>query len=165
MTRGQQTNPDRQWSLIFIAVFAMLIVQASRLSNHWTGWGVVLEGVITLIAIYSLERYLRWRDQDLQQLQLAYSAGLFGVTLLPILAQFAIRPFGIGDPNELILLNMAQNIAVALAVIPYSKKSLQISSLLSGFLVLFVTSMTEIRVIWIMSAVFGVAGLWSLMCS
>ena len=165
MTRGQQTNPDRQWPLIFIAVFAMLIVQASRLSNHWTGWGVILEGLITLIAIYSLDRYLRWRDSDLKRLQLAYSAGLFGVILLPILAQFAIRPFGIGDPNELILLNMAQNIAVALAVIPYSKKSLQISSLLSGFLVLFVTSMTELRLIWIMSAVFGVTGLWCLMCS
>ena len=59
MTRGQQANPGRQWSIIFIAVFAMLIVQASRLSNHWTGWGVLFESIITLVAIYSLDVSLR----------------------------------------------------------------------------------------------------------
>ena len=164
MTLGQQINPQKRPSVVFIAILAMAIVQCFRLSTHWTIWWGLGESVITLFVIFLFGLTTRRQRDGANELSHSYPVMFTGITLLPILFQFVLRPLGVGDPNELILLNLVQNAAVTSAIVPISRQSIKISGVLSAFLVLFVTAMTENSLIWLMSGVFSAAGLWCLIC-
>ena len=108
MTLGQQINPHKRPSVVFIAILAMAIVQCFRLSTHWTIWWGLCESVITLFVIF-LFGFTTHRQRDgANEPSHSYPVMFTGITLLPILFQFVLRPLGVGDPNELVLLNLVQ---------------------------------------------------------
>ena len=165
MNLGPQPNPVRQTSVIFLATLAVFITQTFRFTSHWSGWVVLLETALTLLTIFALSRiFQRWQVKPSESMRPQLFCHLTMI-LFPIAVQVITRSLGVGDPNELVLLNMVQNVAFALAAIPSSRKSLQISALLNGFLVLFVTAMTDNSLIWAASVIFAAFGLWWLMCS
>ena len=165
MTHGPRPNPAWDWSAFLLAALAMLIVQTFRYTSHLSRWVVLAEGILTLLVLFGLSHFFRFRQIDLNNSVKPHFISLTVMAALPILVQAVSRMLGVGDPNELVLLNIVQNITFALAAIPYSHKTIRTSGLLSGFLVLFVTAMTEIVLIWCASVVFAVLGLWWLMCS
>lgn len=165
MIRGPQHNPVVSWSVIFLAMLAMLITQTFRFTSHWSGWVVFGESTITLAVIFALSKIYRRRQVDLNSSLRPHLINLLWMLFLPMVVQLITRSLGIGDPNELVLLNMVQNVSLVLAVMPFSRKAVQISSLLTGFLVLFVTAMTDNTLIWVASVLFAGFGLWWLMCS
>ncbi len=165
MTRGPQPKPIGQKSVIFLAAIAMMITQTFRFTSHWSGWVVLSETALTLLTVFALSRTFRRRQINLADSIKPHFICHLTMTLLPIAVQVITRSLGIGDPNELVLLNIVQNISLALAVIPASHKSLQISALLNGFLVLFVTAMTDNSLIWTASVIYAAFGLWWMMCS
>ena len=165
MPRGPRLNPVLDWSCILLATLAMLIVQTFRYTSHLSSWVVVAESILTLLLLFGLYHFFSFRQIDLNNSVKPHFISLAVMATLPILVQVVTRLLGVGDPNELVLLNIVQNITLALAALPYSKKAIRISGLLSGFLVLFVNAMTEVVLIWCVSVVFAVFGLWWLMCS
>ena len=165
MNRGPQPNPVGQTSVIFLAMLAMLITQTFRFTSHWSGWVVLLETSLTLLTIFALSRIFQRCQVNLTESMKPHLLCHLAMIILPMAVQVITRSLGVGDPNELVLLNMVQNIALALAALPSSHKSLQRSALLNGFLVLFVTAMTDNSLIWAASVVFAAFGLWWLMCS
>ena len=165
MPRGPRRNPVLDWSCILLATLAMLIVQTFRYTSHLSSWVVVAESILTLLLLFGLYHFFSFRQIDLNNSVKPHFISLAVMATLPILVQVVTRLLGVGDPNELVLLNIVQNITLALAALPYSKKAIRISGLLSGFLVLFVNAMTEVVLIWCVSVVFAVFGLWWLMCS
>ena len=165
MTRGPQPKPVGQTSVIFLAALAMLITQTFRFTSHWSGWVVLAETTLTLITVFALSRTFRRRQVNVTESMKPHLICHLAMILLPMAVQVITRSLAIGDPNELVLLNMVQNVSLALAVIPSSHKSLQISALLNGFLVLFVTAMTDNSLIWTASVIYAAFGLWWLMCS
>ena len=165
MTRGPQPKPVGQTSVIFLAALAMMITQTFRFTSHWSGWVVLAETTLTLITVFALSRTFRRRQVNVTESMKPHLICHLAMILLPMAVQIITRSLAIGDPNELVLLNMVQNVSLALAVIPSSHKSLQISALLNGFLVLFVTAMTDNSLIWTASVIYAAFGLWWLMCS
>ena len=165
MIHGLQPKPVGQTFVVFLAALALMITQTFRLATHWSGWVVFSETTLTLCLVYVLSRIFRRRQLSSTESKRLHLICQLVMILLPVVVQVITRSLGIGDPNELVLLTMVQNASLALAVLPSSHKSLQISALLNGFLVLFVTAMTDNSLIWAASVIFAAFGLWWLMCS
>ena len=165
MNRGPQHNLVGQSSVTHLALLAMMITQTFRYANHWSAWVVLAESIITLGLVFGLPRLLQVWSKRLNTPARRLLLLQLVMVIFPLLVQVVTRSLEIGDPNELVLLIIVQNVALALAKAPTSQKSLQIAGLLSGFLVLFVTSMTDHYLVWAGSALFSALGLWWLMCS
>ena len=165
MIQSHEHKLTRQWSVILLAALAMVITQSFRFESHWSGWVVFVESILTLAIVIGLSQLFRLQQVDVKKSAKRHLLGLLVIVLLPIVVQGVTRSLGIGDPNELVLLIIVQNATISLAVMPFSLKSVQISGLLSGFLVLFITAMTDNALIWGASVIFAALGLWWLMCS
>ena len=154
MNRGPQHNLVGQSSVTHLALLAMMITQTFRYANHWSVWVVLAESIITLGLVFGLPRLLQVWPKRLNTPARRLLLLQLVMVIFPLLVQVVTRSLEIGDPNELVLLIIVQNVALALAKAPTSQKSLQIAGLLSGFLVLFVTSMTDHYLVWAGSAFF-----------
>jgi hypothetical protein len=100
----------------------------------------------------------RW-DQWVSRILIAFGAST-------LLLAGVLRATGwYGEPIELIMLAVVQNVVLALAGFAGRERCRRSASLLSAFLVLFATAMTSNRAAFVAAACYAIAGLWWLMGS
>lgn len=154
----------RRVTTLLLAVLAAGIMQCFRLDAQFDRWIVFAE--LGIVAPYVA--FLFWHSGPFSGGSRQMPGNLQGLlallVLLPILVQFMARPLtGAGDPTEIVMLLCVQNAALGAATVSQWRRAGGISFLLSGFLVLFVTAITESRVAYALTTAFGLAGMWWLM--
>ncbi len=124
---------------------AAIGTQAFRLSCQWDPWLVWAEVSLTailLVIIYLLrsgDGYFGFSRNRVWSRCTVVSSVLFIVTaVFPVIVQALARPFGMGDPAEVVMLTMLQNGALATIAISSQHRPMLISILLSSFQLLFV---------------------------
>ena len=83
----------------------------------------------------------------------------------PVVGGGVARAGWYGEPLEIVMLTVVQNVALGLASFAHRDRCRRSASLLSAFLVLFATAMTSNRAAFVAAACYAIVGLWWLMGS
>jgi hypothetical protein len=130
---------------LVMGILAAIGTQAFRLSCQWDPWIVWSELGLT-VALFAIVYWLRSCDATFgyarreawSRSTVAASICYLLAVVLPVLVQLVARPFGMGDPAEVVMLTMLQNGALATIAISSQQRPMLISILLSSFQLLFV---------------------------
>ena len=155
---------SRCGTTLLLAVLAAGVMQIFRFDAQFDRWIIFVESGIVALYVVFLFRHGRRFPGGSVRMPGSLQALLALLVVAPVLVQLISRPLtGAGDPYEIVMLLCIQNAALGAAAVGHWRRASGISFLLSGFLVLFVTAMTESRVAFVLAAVFGLTGMWWLM--
>ena len=160
----ESSSRSQRVTTLLLAILATGIMQCFRLDAQFDTWLIFAELGIVIPYV----SFLYWRGRQFPggstQMPGRMQGLLALLVLLPILVQFVARPLtGAGDPTEIVMLLCVQNAALGAAALGQWRRAGGISFLLSGFLVLFVTAITDSRIAYVLSGLFGLTGMWWLM--
>jgi len=147
--------------LVLIASTAFTLVRANA---TWNPTPLAVRAVCELLVTIAVSLALCRRA-----VSPAHAKGFTAIAVLaamnyPFVAEFTLRQLaGGGEPLEMLMLSSLQLMAVVLAVFSQLPRAGSSAVLLSGFLLLFVTTMTSNRVTLVLAGIYGMMVLWWLM--
>lgn len=149
--------------LATLAAFTLQVVRSD--ASGQSGWAVTptlfaAGAAVWLWFAQSVSPSWQTRcERWLPQILLAFGLGTLAVAGILRLTGWY------GEPFELVLLVLVQNVALGLASLAHRRRCRGTATLLSAFIVLFATAMTTNRVAFVAAACYAIAGLWWLMGS
>ncbi len=149
-----------------LAVLAACILQVFRMETLPSVWLVVVDSLLVTLFVAGLFWRVRGLAHSTGPMPMPAIGAVTFLILWPLLFQFATRSlFAAGDANEVIMLLCVQNGALAAAALSPWRRAGGIAVLLSGFLVLFVTAISQSVAAYALAALFGPTVMWWLMGS
>lgn len=153
-----------RFDILLLAMLAASGLAVVRIEAAWHPGAVVAQIVCELLVIVGLWTLVRNRETVREQGSRYLTICVAAAVGLPIVWEVAQRSFGqIGSANEITALVSLQLAAMAIATFSFLPRLGGTSVLLSSFLLLFSTTMTTNRFVFVIAGVYGVFGLWWLM--
>ncbi|GIW98538.1 MAG: transglutaminase [Pirellulaceae bacterium] len=164
-TNGEQgPYPTARVDTLLLVLIASATWTVVRVNAAWnpasTAVHALCELVITTVVAFVLRRHAR----TLPQARCLATIAVMASVVYPLAADLAMRSFAEGsEPFEMLMLTGLELSAVVLAVFSHVPRLGGAAVLLSSFLSLFVMTMTKDRLALLLTAVYGMWGLWWLM--
>jgi hypothetical protein len=155
-------------SMLLIAFLAMLTVQVFRVAN--SRWLPILWAEAALFTLLPLALFcvMRFRFDSVGKLTstkavIGFQFGAILTGILVVVWHASIRPFGLGDANEVVALVVLQSVGWYLAVFSKVPGFEKTSIVICGALVFFVCCMADRFEIFLLGGLFAFVGLWWLL--
>lgn len=158
-TESRRQLDSAEWLL---AALAALTMAAARLETCPYFGLLVLQTGLSAVVPFAAAAIVRrrWGASEVERLQ---PLAVVVWAAAPAVLECLLRSVGIGEPTEIVMLVVVQNVALALAAFPRGDHTRSLPVLLSGSLVLFAIVIGERPPVYLFAAVFAVVLLWWLM--
>jgi len=149
---------------LLLVLLAGATLTVARANAAWSPTSMAIRAVCELLITVAAALVLRRRSATLPQARCFVTLAVSAAVVYPLAAELAMRWFAEGsEPLEMQLLTGLLLVAVVLAVFSQAPRMGGMAVLLSSFLLLFATTMTNDRLSLVLAGVYGMLGLWWLM--
>lgn len=159
-----QTRTLPKCEILLLAMLAAGGLAVVRIEAAWHPGSVVARIVCELLAVVGLWLLVRNREAMRARASRYLTICVAAAVGFPIAWELGKRWFGqSGSPHEITMLIILQLAATVIAAFSFLPRLGGTSVLLSSFLLLFSTTMTTNRFVFVIAGLYGVIGLWWLM--
>ncbi len=159
----QDAYPAARFDTLLLVLIAGATLTAARADAAWSPTPMAIRGICELLATGIVALFLRRHARSLPQARYLVTIAIFAAVAYPLATELVLRRFTEGsEPLEMLLLTGMELSAVVLAVFSHVPRLGGTAVLLSSFLLLCATTMSNDRQSLLLAG-YGMLGLWWLM--
>ena len=157
------TGPNRECSTLVLVTLAAATLILARFETSLSPLWMFASSLVSVSVPWLVCWSLRFGQRAARGIESRLALFCVIWSLTPVVSEFVLRKFGVGEAPELVMLSCLQNAALMTAAFSHRKRCQQISCLLCAFLVLFAFVIGNSPAVYVMTGLFGVSMLWWLM--